>query len=229
MNSFPLRPLAVSFVLSCLPSASLFAKEASERFTKWETAIAAFEANDERSPQPENAILFVGSSSIRMWDLPKSFPGEKTINRGFGGSEIADSTHFAARLVFPYKPRQIILYAGDNDIANGKTAKEVAKDFEAFVATVREVMPKVPIAYIAIKPSIARWNLWPTIQAANSAIESRCGSDPSLTFIDIAPVMLGEDGKPLADLFLKDGLHLNARGYALWNDEVRKVLVPAGN
>ena len=216
--------LAVLFVaVSRQPSG---AKDAPDRFAKWEETIADFEAKDTKSPPPRNPVLFVGSSSIRMWDLPKSFPGATTMNRGFGGSEIADSTHFAERLIFAYQPRQIIFYAGDNDIANGLKATQVAADFGAFVKKVRARMPDVPIAYIAVKPSIARWKLWPVIQDANAAIRKECEKDATLTFIDIAPPMLGEDGKPKKELFLDDGLHLTAEGYAIWNDLVKKILVP---
>jgi lysophospholipase L1-like esterase len=202
------------------------AKDLPDPFAQWEEAIASLETKDKKSPPPKNAVLFVGSSSIRMWDLPKSFPEEKTINRGFGGSQIADSTHFAARLIFPYHPRQIIFYAGDNDLAKGKSAEEVAADFDAFVKTVRKGLPDVPIAYIAVKPSIARWKLWPIIQDANARIRGRCEKDATLTFIDIAPPMLGDDGLPKKELFLDDGLHMNPTGYALWNEAVRKILVP---
>lgn len=200
------------------------AEDAPDPFAKWEQEIAAIEAKDKESPPPENALLFIGSSSIRLWDLAAAFPGEKTINRGFGGSELADSTHFAPRLVFPHRPRQIILYAGDNDLANGKSAERVAADFADFVIAVRKELPEIPIAYIAIKPSLARWKLWPAIQAANAAIRAHCEGEPALTFIDIATPMLGEDGRPRKDLLVDDGLHLNPQGYAVWNDAVRKAL-----
>lgn len=235
---FPAAVKLVPMIHSRLPSAALLlaavcglplttlSKDSQDPFAKWEEAIAAFETKDKQSPPPKNAVLFLGSSSIRMWDLPSSFPGEKTINRGFGGSEIVDSTHFAARLVFPHNPRQILFYAGDNDLAKGKSAAEVAADFEVFVKTVRETMPEVPIAYIAIKPSIARWKLWATIQKANAAIRKQCDKDTTLTFVDIAPPMLGDDGLPKKELFLVDGLHMNPKGYAIWNEAVRAILVP---
>ncbi len=218
--------LALTLALLGVAREPVAAKDAPEGFAKWEETIAGFEAKDRKSPPPKKAVLFIGSSSIRMWNLPKSFPGEKTLNRGFVGSEIVDSTHFAERIIFPYQPRQIVFYAGDNDIAKGKSAKQVAADFRAFVETVRAKMPDVPIAYVAVKPSIARWKLWPVISDANAAIRQQCEADATLTFIDVAPPMLDEDGKPKKELFLEDGLHMNAEGYAVWNALVKQILVP---
>src|SRR5712691_4050334 len=122
-------------------------------FARWEKTIAAFEQQDKDKPPPKNAVLFAGSSSIRLWDLPKYFPGMDVINRGFGGSEVADSVHFADRLIVKHKPRIVVLYAGDNDIAAGKTPERVLADFKAFVKAVHAGLPKTKIVYISIKPS----------------------------------------------------------------------------
>jgi lysophospholipase L1-like esterase len=191
-------------------------------FARWEKAIKAFEKKDREQPPPKNSVLFVGSSSIRLWNLAEFFPGEKFINRGFGGSEIADSNHFADRIIAKHEPRTIVLYAGDNDIAKGKTAKRVAADFRIFVKTVRGKLPQANILFIAIKPSIKRWNLSETMQVANREIQSVCDDDDRLSFVDIWKPMLGDDGRPRAELFAKDGLHLNGDGYKLWTS----VLVP---
>jgi lysophospholipase L1-like esterase len=217
MKLEPRRSLLVSLVLVALcvggqPSRG----DDKPAFARWEKAIAAFELHDRNRPPPKHAVLFVGSSSIRLWDLSKSFPDLKAINRGFGGSEIADSVYFAPRIIINYEPRTIVLYAGDNDIAAGKAPERVFADFKAFVKTVRKGLPKTPIAYISIKASIRRWGLIDKIRKANGLIEAYCKDGERLLYIDVVGPMLGKDGKPRPELFAKDGLHLNAKGYALW-------------
>jgi lysophospholipase L1-like esterase len=182
----------------------------------WQSAIAAFEKQDKDKPPPKNAIVFVGSSSIRLWDLAKSFPGKEVINRGFGGSQLADSVRFAGRIVVKYEPRQVVLYAGDNDLGVGKSPEQVHADFQAFVQIVHKALPKTMIAFISIKPSIFRWRLVDKIQKANTLIEADCKRQERLVYIDVFQPMLGDDGKPRRELFAPDGLHLNAKGYELW-------------
>jgi lysophospholipase L1-like esterase len=194
------------------------------RFAQWEKAIAAYEEQDKKNPPPKDAFLFVGSSSIRIWDLPKSFPDLPVINRGFGGSQIIDSAHFAARLVNKHQPKMVLLYAGDNDIAGGKSPDQVLADFQAFVKAVRADLPKTPIAYLCIKPSIARWKLIDKVRQANKLIEEECKKGQQLIYIDVSKGMLGDDGMPKAELFIKDGLHLGPEGYKLWTATVRPYL-----
>ena len=210
--------------LACgmLPIAVVSADHDSSR---WEKYIARFEAADKKQmPQP-GGVLFIGSSSIRMWKtLEQDFPGLPVINRGFGGSQIADSNHFAGRIVHPYKPRQIVLYAGDNDVAGGKSPETVLADFQQFLKTVRAKLPKVRVSFIAIKPSLSRWKLSGKMAMANSLVRDACGKDKRLDYIDIWQPMLDDNGKPRPDLFLGDGLHLNAKGYALWTSIVKPHL-----
>ena len=205
-----------------LPIASVSADHDPSR---WEKYIARFAAADKNQmPQPDG-VLFIGSSSIRMWKtLEQDFPGLPVINRGFGGSQIADSNHFAGRIVHPYKPRQIVLYAGDNDVAGGKSPETVLADFQQFLKTVRAKLPKVRVSFIAIKPSLSRWKLSGKMAMANSLVRDACGKDKRLDYIDIWLPMLGDNGKPRPDLFLGDGLHLNAKGYALWTSIVKPHL-----
>jgi len=192
---------------------------------KWEADIAAFEAADKTNPPPKDAILFVGSSSIRLWKtLARDFSEFPVINRGFGGSEMADSVTFAERIVLPYRPRQIMVYAGDNDIAAGKSGEKVAADFKAFVKKVHKALPETRIAYIAIKPSPSRWRLVDKINTANGLIAKFTKTDKRLTFIDVFTPMLGADGRPRPELFQPDQLHLNAQGYELWTQTVRPFL-----
>lgn len=184
--------------------------------SRWEREIAAFEADDARIERPQVETLFVGSSSIRLWNLEKSFPDRATLNRGFGGSQIVDSVHFADRIVTPYRPQTIVFYAGDNDIASGKSPEQVAADYDAFVAAVRAKLPEAKIVFIGIKPSIARWKLVDKVRAANKLIQASVEKDTHQAFVDVDAPMLGEDGTPRKELFRDDGLHLNDAGYELW-------------
>ena len=183
---------------------------------RWAKEMAAFEQMDKQSPPAGGGIVFVGSSSIRLWDLARSFPGVAAVNRGFGGSQIVDSVHFAPRIVTKYKPRTVVFYAGDNDIGSGKSPGQVASDFRDFVKAVRKDVPKAKIVYISIKPSIKRWALWDKVSEANRLIAQECRKGEGLTFLDVGPAMLGPDGKPTAELFVADGLHLSEKGYEVW-------------
>lgn len=191
---------------------------------KWEKAIARFEAAAAQNRPPQGALLFVGSSSIRLWDLSAHFPKEATINRGFGGSELADSLHFADRIIIPHRPRVIFLYAGDNDIAGGKSAEEVTTDYGEFVTKIQKALPEAHLVFLPIKPSLARWAQWPEMEKANQLIRKRAAQNPLLDYLDTATPMLGPEGRPEPDLFRKDGLHLNEKGYRLWSGIVRRWL-----
>lgn len=203
--------------------------DAPTKFDRWEKLVRALEEQDRQKPPPQNGVLFAGSSSIRLWNLAKSFPGVATINRGFGGSHIADSTHFADRLIVKHKPRLIVFYAGDNDVAAGKTPEQVAADFRNFARTVHAALPRTRIAFLSIKPSVARRGLWDRMRKANELIEATCKQDRRLSYVDVATPMLGADGMPRMELFRGDGLHLNDKGYELWTSVVRPLLAePAG-
>ena len=205
----------------------LLAEEPADDFARWEKAIAAFEALDKQNPPPQEATLFVGSSSIRLWKLEQSFPERAVINRGFGGSQIADSLHFADRIVLKHRPKTIVFYAGDNDIAKGKSPDRVAADFRKFVKTVHAELPETRIVFIAIKPSLARWKLADTIQKANKMIQNECEKNEKLAFADVWKPMLGDDGRPRPELFAKDGLHLNEAGYKVWTEVIEPHLPKA--
>jgi lysophospholipase L1-like esterase len=192
---------------------------------QWESAIQIFEASDKTNPPPRDAILMIGSSSIVKWtNAPAQFPGHRLINRGFGGSHLSDSVAFVERIVVPYQPKLVLLYAGDNDIAAGKTPEQVFADFKAFVAKVRSALPDTRIAYIAIKPSPSRIKLMEQFKTANRLIQEFCRADPKLIYVDIFTPMLGTNGQPRAELFVGDQLHLNDAGYKLWAGIVKPVL-----
>ena len=209
------RIVCLAAVLSTEPA--IRAADARAPAHRWEPEIQQFEAVDRTNPPPRHAILFVGSSSIRFWkNLKESFPKHEVFRRGFGGSEMADSVFFADRIVLPYEPKLILVYAGDNDIANGKSPERVLGDFKAFVEIVHRELPKTPIGYLAIKPSLARRSLMEKMKDANRMIQEYARTTSGVFFIDVFTPMLTPDGAPRPELFVRDGLHLNEKGYALW-------------
>lgn len=194
-------------------------------FTKWEKDIAAIEARIQSGESPKGSIVFVGSSSIRLWDLKESFPSHLTSNHGFGGSQMADSVHFFERIVAPVKPSIIVVYAGDNDLATKKSPQTVADDFAQFAAKVNEQLPDCRrIVFVAIKPSVKRWALADTIKAANQLIQTQCEQDERMEFLDIWPPMLDANGQPRPELLKEDGLHMNPEGYKIWNEALEPLL-----
>jgi lysophospholipase L1-like esterase len=190
---------------------------------RWAKEMAAFQQQDHQPPPP-GGIVFVGSSSIRLWDLGRSFPNLPVVNRGFGGSEVADSVRHADLLVIRHKPRTVVLYAGDNDLAGGKTPQQVLDDFKAFVGKVHAALPATRVAFIGIKPSLQRWALIAQVRQANALVREYCDTDDRLGFVDVDGPMLGWDGKPRKDLLVADGLHLSPKGYELWTTLVRPFL-----
>jgi len=198
---------------------------ANHDFAKWEKEIAAFERSDLTNSPPTNAILFTGSSGIRKWTtLAQDFPGQPVINRGFGGCEIEDCTHFADRIVFPYQPRAIFLRAGDNDLWAGKSAMDVFLDFKEFVAAVHARLPQVKITYINPNPCPSRWKQADKEKILGNLVTNFCRSNHSVQCIDTFDMVLGPDGKPRPELFLDDRLHFSAQGYQLLTARVQPYL-----
>ena len=214
--------LAVLFLLRGASYAHEPAKPPAE--SKWEKAIAAFEQQDKKSPPVPGGIVFYGSSSIGLWDLKKSFPDLPAINRGFGGSQMADAAQFVRRVVIPLKPRTIVLYEGDNDLNVSKTPQQVAADFDALLKSVRTDLPEAKLIVIGIKPSPSRWKLIDKQRELNRLLTERCQADKYATFLDVEKPMLNADGQPRAELFRDDKLHLNDAGYELWNSLLRPHL-----
>jgi len=194
-------------------------------FAKWEKDISAIEAKIKSGESAPGSIVFVGSSSIRMWKLNDSFPDLKTCNHGFGGSQLADSVHFFERIVAPVKPSIIVVYAGDNDIAQKKSPETVTADFAQFCTKVKEQLPDCrKVIYVSIKPSVKRWALADTIKSANRLIETQCEKDEKLQYLDVWTPMLDNHGQPRPELLLKDGLHMTVDGYKIWNDALEPLL-----
>lgn len=196
---------------------------ATAQADKWAKEMAAFEEQDRTDPAI-GGVVFVGSSSIRFWDLKKSFPDVPALNRGFGGSEIPDSVAHVDLLVIRHKPRIVVFYAGDNDIAAGRTPQQVFDDFNAFVTKIHAALPATRIAFIAIKPSILRWALVDKVRTANTLVREYAATDDRLGFVDVDGPMLGWDEKPRKDLFIADGLHMTPKGYELWTTLVRPFI-----
>jgi lysophospholipase L1-like esterase len=192
---------------------------------KWENDIAAYEAMDREQPPEKGGIVFVGSSSIRRWStLAEDFPRHRILNRGFGGSQIADSVHFADRIVIPYAPRMVVLYAGGNDLNSGKSPAHVVEDFRAFFTKVRAALPGAEIACISIAGNPKRWAQLDQVKETNDAIRAFLAEQPRAHFIDVFPRMLGADGLPLPHIFVEDKLHMNAAGYAIWREAIAAYL-----
>jgi len=230
INNRPRRlvlPFWISLWLILAFSFSPTWSEAAEAhdFSKWEKEIKAFEEMDMTNPPPKNAILFVGSSTIRMWkSLPQDYPNKKIINRGFGGSEIIDSTHFADRIIYPYTPDKIFLRAGGNDINAGKSPEQVFVDFRNFVESVKARLPETKIYFIGWSPSIARWKQADKEKTLNELVKDYAKTRRDVVYIDTYEMVLGTDGKPRAELFLPDKLHFNREGYLLLAEKVRPFL-----
>jgi GDSL-like Lipase/Acylhydrolase family len=180
--------------------------------------IRAFEEQDRSHPPEPGQALFLGSSSIRLWSLGECFPGIGALNRGFGGSQIADSVRCFGRIVVPCKPRLIVFYAGDNDIAAGKSPEQVRDDFQALVAEMRKALPDTRLLVLSIKPSLSRWHLVGNMRRANRLIRDVVARDPHLGYVDVHWPMVGDNARPRPELYQPDGLHLSPAGYRLWTD-----------
>ncbi len=187
--------------------------------------IQSFKKHDSAQFPPAHAILFVGSSSFTKWtDVQDYFPGYTIINRGFGGSSLPDVIRYADDIIFPYNPKQIVIYCGENDLAASDTvtANMVFSRFTQLFDLIRNKMPKVPIAFISLKPSPSRANLMNKMTDANTMIKDFLKNKNNTAFIDVYSKMLNADGTPVKDIFLDDNLHMNTKGYAIW----KKIITP---
>ncbi|MEJ0091038.1 MAG: GDSL-type esterase/lipase family protein [Limisphaerales bacterium] len=223
MKSTPLLALAAAILASL--SASVSGAETNHNFAVWEKEIAAFEQSDLTNPPPKGGVEFIGSSMIRRWTtLTQDFPGQPVFNRGFGGSEVVDSTHFAPRIIFPYAPRMIIFRAGGNDLANGKSPEQVFADFKEFTAVVHAKLPATEIVYLSWGPTPSRWKQHEQEKELNRLVKNFAEATPQLRYIETYDLPLGADGQPRRELFVADQLHFNTEGYKLLTERVRPVL-----
>ena len=208
-----LPPSRLLLLLAALAAAPL----ASATPEHWKDDIARFERSDAAHPPPRGAVVFVGSSSIALWTtLARDFPDVPTINRGFGGSEMADSAFYADRIVVPYRPRLVVVYAGDNDLWAGKTPETVLADFRAFRTQVLAALPETRILYLSIKECPSRAAMRDAVRTANRLIAADCAATPRCAFVDVTTPLLAPGGGFRPELYRGDQLHLSAAGYAIW-------------
>jgi lysophospholipase L1-like esterase len=191
---------------------------------RWESSIQKFEADDKANPPVKGGIVFIGASSIVRWNLAESFPDLQAVNRGFGGSEMADSARYAARVVLPRAPSVVVLYPGENDLARGTTPETIGTGFVSFYDTIHKALPSTRVIAIGLKPTPARWHLTDQMHQANKLIRSYCESHPRCVYVDVWPAMLGADGKPKPEHFIADGQHMTPEGYKVWTSLVRPLL-----
>lgn len=187
--------------------------------------IQQFKKQDSIAFPASNQILFIGSSSFTFWrDVQDYFPGYKILNRAFGGSQLLDLIRYRYEVIYPYQPKQIIMYCGENDIAASDTvtAEMATERFITIFKLIRAKYPAVPFAYVSMKPSVARKNLMGKYKAANTAIAAYLKTQKNCSFIDVYSKMLLPDGSPRNDIFVQDNLHMNAKGYKIW----QKIMKP---
>lgn len=190
--------------------------------------IQQFKMKDRAHFPPKHAILFLGSSSFRKWaDVQKYFPGYTIINRGFGGSSLPDAIRYADEIVFPYQPRQVVIYEGDNDLASSEkiTPDSVLNRFKSLFYLIRKRLPNTNISFVSIKPSLSRQKLMPEMVGANLLIKNFLKDKKNAAFIDVYHSMLDKEGNPDKSIFLEDGLHMNAKGYVIWQKIIQPYLI----
>ncbi|HET6931015.1 MAG TPA: GDSL-type esterase/lipase family protein [Candidatus Acidoferrum sp.] len=207
---------------------SSFASIAPVQAQDWEPSIRKFEEQDKINPPKLGTIVFAGSSSIARWDtLVEEMKPLDVINRGFGGSQYSDLIQYVKRIVIAYRPRALVIYEGDNDLAPGssKTPESVAQDARTLVQTIRGALPETWIYVISIKPSKSRLSVWPRMREANRKIRDFAGTQEHVQYVDVASAMFDSGGNLRADLFVEDGLHPNPKCYALWTSIIKPLLL----
>ncbi len=194
----------------------------------WEASIRSFEAQDRLEPPTRGMIVFTGSSSFTLWStMERDLAPLPVLNRGFGGARMQDVVHYADRVILPYQPRAVVLFAGTNDIAWPKpaTAQQVYEGYLAFLQCIQAKLPETPIYFVAITPTPSRWEYWSVVQEANRLIEEHTLSDACLHFINLTDQLLGPDGKPDCSLYRLDQLHPNQKGYKKWTAVIKRRLM----
>lgn len=210
------------FFVLLLTLTSLLSSAQTHRF---EAEIQKFEETDRKTAPPTRPVLFTGSSSIRFWDnLQSYFPGKTVLQRGFGGSELTDVRHFADRVIVRYQPKQVVMYAGENDLAAGASADSTYARFVDLFRYVRKQVPGVRFTYISIKPSPSRRKFWPAVTETNRRIRRFLKYRRGTDYVDVVPAMLGPNGQPIPELFRADSLHMTPKGYEIWGEVMRKFV-----
>lgn len=192
---------------------------------RFEKEVARFEASDQTSMPPRDAVVFAGSSTIERWNnLQQDFPSATVIRRGIGSTRLDDWVRFAPRIVIPYHPKQIVLYAGDNDFADGQSADNVYRDYKDFARVVRSTLPDAEIVFVSIKPSPSRWKYRERMRRANALVKAYIRHHRKMRYVDVFNPMLGANGHPRPELFVSDSLHMTPAGYALWASILKPVV-----
>jgi len=191
------------------------------RFTEYFEDIATYDAENST---PENPIVFVGSSSINFWRTAHYFPQFPVVNRGFGGSQASDATHWVERAVLQYDPSIVVYYEGDNDVAAGKKAPQIFEDMREFAEAVHAALPGTHVVFLSVKPSELRWEQWGEMQATNALLENYAAQHYNVHYVDVGSELLGGNGRPIPQLFRGDNLHLTEDGYEVWTRIVTPVL-----
>lgn len=208
-----------------LSISSFVSAQTYDRANLWQKEIDAFVDSDRRQTPPKDAVLFIGSSSFRMWQsLRQDFPKINIINRGFGGSHLEDSIYYAPQIITPYKPKTVVIYAGDNDITAGKSVERVFADYKTLVGIIHKNSPKAQIIFVAIKPSPARREFWDKFREVNNLVKAESAKDKRLILADIWKPMLTPTGEPREELYLPDRLHMKPAGYAVWREVLSEYL-----
>lgn len=218
--------LVLAMLLATAPRAEVHAQAQAPDPdpTRLADAIADFAGWDSKNYVPEGALLFVGSSSIVYWPTAERFPGVPLLNRGFGGSHVSDVNHYVEQTVLRYAPDVVVFYAGDNDTSAGKSSQQIFEDYEAFVEAVLHSKPSTEIVFVSVKPSLSRWSVWSQMVATNDLVRAYTAKNTNLHYADVATPMLGADGEPKPELFVRDGLHMTPAGYDIWTEVIGDVL-----
>nr|WP_294906527.1 GDSL-type esterase/lipase family protein [uncultured Lacibacter sp.] len=198
-----------------------------EPFPFW-NEVQKFKTADSIAFPASNQILLIGSSSFTLWkDVQTYFPDRKILNRAFGGSTLTDVIRYRYDVIFPYQPKQIVIYCGENDFASSDTVtvELVTQRFIALFNYIRAKYKNVPVVYVSMKPSPSRMHLLEKYKEGNKRIHAYLATRPNTRFVDVYNAMLTSTGEPMPDIFLKDNLHMNAKGYAIWKTKLEKVLL----
>ena len=220
-NRLLLLVLSVFMLQACSPSKTKVVIDD----TRFENEILAFEDEDNEFGIKLDKILFVGSSSIRMWtSLKEDMQPFDALNRGFGGATTAEVNKYFDRIIKPYKPEIMVVYVGENDIAEGITPDKAFKEIQKLFSKTKELSADCKIIYLSMKPSIARWEMWSDMKKANAKIEKMITENEDFYYLETADVMLNKDGSIRKEIFIEDGLHMNEKGYDEWEKLVKPVL-----
>lgn len=221
----------MKFIVKCICCFFVFLQFGFANFVKAQPfikEIKAFQAADSVLMPPQKAILFAGSSSFRLWkNIQEDFQGYTIINRGFGGSALPDVIRYREEILFPYHPKQVVIYCGENDFAIDPklSSDSVVERFKTLFKMIRERFVKTNITYVSMKPSPSRWKMKDQMIAANEGIKKYLKSQRRTNYVDIWAPMLAENGEPMKDLFLSDNLHMNSKGYAIWKEAITPFLI----